>query len=682
MEGPPQSLNDAEVTKGDMLVTRYPIDVARFVGSRAHPCDGSRAKRKQSIRGLVWCRRAFQRILNRHMNIGVDATRTFRRMGRHASERQIKQGFRFGRFALDVRARELQKDGVRIRLQDQPFEVLSMLLRQAGEVLTRDELRRQLWPDGTFVDFEHGLNAAVKRLRTALGDNAETPRFVETVHRRGYRFIAPVERIEAEASEQSLLARVGGISTILSEKKRRLAVLPFAEVGDTDGRAYFTEGLTEEMITALGRLCTDRLGVVARTSSMLVRHNAKTVREIGQALRVDFILEGSVRREADRVRIAAQLIETEGETQLWAESYERHLSDCFFVQSEVAAEIARSLALELLPDSRVARRCGTRHVAAHQAYLKGRYHWNKSAGEGLLQAVAYFEQALALDPEFAAAHSALGRAQVAAADYYVREPRIALEAGRVAASRALEIDPTDSEAHLTLAEVRKLVDWDWDGAEHEYGVALSFNPSSESVYRHYGLFLAVRGRPAEAAVAADRACDLDPLCLVVNTSAAWVRYLAGDYDGTMERCRHTMGMDADFAPAPRLLAAALFQSGRVDEALAGLEALTRAEKCDPVSLAWLAHLLGTQGERTGAEAALERLSVLAGVQYVSAYHRALAHTGIGNVDAALSLLSEACDSRDPSIVNLAAEPRFEPLRSKPEYQELVDRVGLRRVVRR
>jgi TolB-like protein len=367
------------------------------------------------------------------------------------SHQQIKKGFRFGRFELDVRARELRKDTVRIRLQDQPYEVLSMLLQQAGEVLTRDELRQRLWPDGTFVDFEHGLNAAVKRLRAAIGDSAERPRFIETLNRRGYRFIAPVERIGGDQPGAGALATEAG-------KKQRLAVLPFADLGDMDGHGYFSEGLTEEMITELGRLCADRLGVVARTSSMLVLRKASTAGEIGQALRVDFIVEGSVRRDADRVRISAQLIETRGETQVWAESYERHLSDCFFVQSEVAAQIAHSLAVELLPETHGSRGSGTRHVAAHRAYLKGRYHWNRAAGEGLLQAVAYFEEALALDPEFASAHSALGRAQIAAADYYVSEPKAALEAGRVSASRALELDPTDCEAHLTLAEVRKSAD--------------------------------------------------------------------------------------------------------------------------------------------------------------------------------------------------------------------------------
>lgn len=236
--------------------------------------------------------------------------------------------FRFGRFDLDLRARELRKDGVRVRLQDQPFEVLALLLERPADVLTRDELRRRLWPDGTFVDFEHGLNAAVKRLRAVLGDKAESPRFVETLHRRGYRFIGAVERL-VEAGD--------GAARVDVAQKRRLAVLPFTSLADNTAHEYFIEGLREEMITELGRLCAGRLGVIERTSSTLVRRKATGIRDIGQALRVDYVVEGSVRREADRVRITVQLVETRGETQLWADSYERHLSDCFLVQSEVAA---------------------------------------------------------------------------------------------------------------------------------------------------------------------------------------------------------------------------------------------------------------------------------------------------------------------------------------------------------
>jgi TolB-like protein/Tfp pilus assembly protein PilF len=575
----------------------------------------------------------------------------------------VLPAFRFGRFELHVAARELRKDGVRLRLQDQPFEVLSMMVERPGEVLTRDELRQRLWPDGTFVDFEHSLNAAVKRVRSALGDNANNPRFVETLHRRGYRFIGSVESIQQS----------GSVAAIGQAAGSRLAVLPFTNLGEPTEPGYFTDGLTEEMITQLGRLFAGRLGIIARTSSMLVQRDAPTLRQIGEALRVQFIVEGRVRREGERVRITVQLIETQGETQLWAESYERHLSDCFLVQSEVATEIAQSLAMELLPGER--RGAGSRHVGAHQAYLKGRYHWNRSGGDGLLEAISYFEESVALDPSFAAAHSTLARAHLAAADYYLEEPRAACEAGEAAAARALALDPADSQAHLTLAEVKKNMEWDWTGAERGYKAALAFNPSDEAVHRCFGLYLAGRRRPAEAAAAATRAWELDPLCLVVNTSAAWVQYAARNYDRAMAWCRHTLDMDAAFVPARRLLAAALLQVGKVDEALGELDRVP-ADRRDPVTESWRAHALAVKGDRRAASTVIDQLDQLALGRYVTAYHRAVAHAGVNDIEGAFALLARACEDRDPALINVAVEPRFDRLRSHPRYGTLAARLGL------
>jgi TolB-like protein/Tfp pilus assembly protein PilF len=453
-------------------------------------------------------------------------------------------------------------------------------------------------------------------------------------------------------------------------------VLPFTDPGSAPGHEYFSEGLTEEMITRLGRWGSDRLAVVARTSSMLVQRTAHTTREIGQSLQADVILSGSIRRDGDRMRITARLIETRGETQLWAESYDRHLSDCLLVQSQVAAEIAQSLAMELLPEART-RRPGTRQVAAHQAFLKGRYHWNKAGAAGVEEAVAFYGQAVAIDPDFAAAHASLARAHVAAAEYYLREPREALEAGRLAAARALDLDPSDSDAHVALAEIRKTVDGDYEGAETAYRFGIAFNPSNEAAHRMYGLFLAARGRMPEAVLAAERACDLDPLCLVVNTSAAWVRYLAREYDEAIDWCRHTLGMDPQFGPAHRVLAAALLQTGRIDEAISVFER-AMAARPDTVSALWMAHAAALRGDAARAVEILKPLEGAAdGLQraasgYVSPYHRALVYVALDRNDDAVLLLHAAFEARDPAIVNLAVEPRFDRLREDPRYRALAD----------
>jgi TolB-like protein/Tfp pilus assembly protein PilF len=573
------------------------------------------------------------------------------------SSNEARTGYRFGRFELDPQARELRKDGVRLRLQDQPLELLTMLLEHAGEVLTREALRRRLWAEGTFVDFEHGLNAAIKRLRNVLGDTAERPRFVETLPRRGYRFMAPVQRIGA------------------SGEMRRLAVLPFTSLsarGTSDD--YFIEGLRDEVIAKLGRLCANRLGIIARTSSSAIQAHATSIREIGRTLHVDYVVEGRVRREHERVRVTAHLVETRGETQLWADSYERSIADSFSVQTEVATEIARSLAMELLPGGG-ARDGGTRHGGAYQAYLKGRYHWNKPGSSGLDEARAFLQQAVALDPSFSAAHSALARVHLAAADYYVCEPRLALDLARQLAVRALELDPADADAMLTLAEISRILDWNWEAAEKAYRQAVALNPSSESVRRHYAMFLAARRRPAEAEAQSTRACELDPLCLVVNTNAAWVSFVAHDFSAAADRCAHTLDMAPDFAPARRLLAAALIEGGDVATARVALDRLEQGA-LDPVSLAWLAHSRARTGDPRRAGGVLDQLGHLAGQRYVSAYHRALAHVGVGDYPGALSLLRCACEERDPAVIYLGVDPRLAPLAQDRNYHALLNTVGL------
>ena len=240
-----------------------------------------------------------------------------------------RQVVRFEEFEVDLRSRELYKAGLRVRLQDQPFHILAMLLERQGDIVTREEIRDRLWPDGTFVDFEHSVNAAIKRLRAALGDTAEHPRFVETLHRRGYRFIAGLHAAGASASPPSASATFSATK----DHRPRLVVLPFANLSGGDTQDYFSDGLTEEMIMQLGRRCAHRIGVLARTSSMLYKNVMRAASDIGEDLRADYLVEGSVRRDGDRVRITAQLIETRGETHLWADSFDRTLADCLAVQS-------------------------------------------------------------------------------------------------------------------------------------------------------------------------------------------------------------------------------------------------------------------------------------------------------------------------------------------------------------
>jgi tetratricopeptide (TPR) repeat protein len=414
---------------------------------------------------------------------------------------------------------------------------------------------------------------------------------------------------------------------------------------------------------------------------MMFKGSTQRAREIGQALRADYLLEGSVRREADRVRITARLIQAADETHLWAETYERHLTDCLSVQADVAARIARSLAVELVPADAPAAHGGSTSASAYQEYLKGRYHWNRPDDElacmdALDRALASFTQALRIEPNFAPAHAMVARVYIARAEYYAEQPRRALEAARTSAKRALDLEPQLAEAHLALGDVRRLLEWDWRGAELAYAQAMTLNPSQESAHRRYSTMLASLSRHVEAVREAQRACELDPLCLVVGASAAFVCYLAGDYEEAIERCRRTIDLDPQYLPAQRLIGAAYLQAGRRQDGLDALEAAHVAAPQNPIVIAWLAHAKATAGDRTGAADRLARWYKLDRARYLPPYHLALAHVGLGAADAAFAALEQAVADSDPALAHIAVEPRFEPIRSDPRYARLLDLLGV------
>jgi TolB-like protein/DNA-binding winged helix-turn-helix (wHTH) protein/tetratricopeptide (TPR) repeat protein len=581
---------------------------------------------------------------------------------------------KFGTFELDVRLRELRTGSTRVRLQEQPFEILRLMLERPGEVVTREQLRQHLWPAGTYVDFEHSLNAAVKRLRAALGDDADNPRFVETLPRRGYRFIARLDT----SSTPATLGTPGTRGTLgtLRHPRLRLAVLPFANLSEDPAQDYFSDGLTEEMIAQIGSVAGGRIGVVARWSSMVFKGTTRRVQEIGETLRVDYLVEGSVRCVGDRVRITARLVETAGETHLWSDAYDREMTNCLSVQTDVAARVARSLAMELSSSGERPAACAP---TAYQAYLKGRYYWNKPFDDGLKEAIAFYQRALEASPSYGAAHAALARAHVARAEFYHSLPRQALKDAEASASRALETDPTLYEAHLALADVRRMHDLDWSGAEASYADAIAHNPSYESAHRAYGMALSVQGRHAEAIRASERACELDPLCLVVGTTAGWTRYVAGDYDAAIDHCRNTIDMDPAFMPARRVLAAAYLQAGRQAEALSELESAVSLSEgdSDPMLLLWLAHAKAATGNRRDAAALITRARALERERYVPPYHLAMAFVGLDDVETAFELLDQAWLDRDPAVAGVHVEPRFEPIRGDRRYGELLERLRLR-----
>ena len=569
---------------------------------------------------------------------------------------------RVGPYELDLDSRELRTASGSVRLQEQPCVILQMLVERRGSVVTREELRRRLWPEGTFVDFEHSLNAAVKRLRAVLGDDADHPKFVETIPRRGYRFVADQE--EADVRDPGL-----------TESRVRLAVLPFRELGASSQDDYFSHGFTEEMVSELGRRGRGRFGVISNHSSRTFKDTTLRARDIGLALRADYLLEGSIRQSGGRVRISARLIESTSETQLWVETYEQPLTDWLAVQAEIATRIARSLEMELLPGD-FAARARSRDAAASEAFLKGRYHYQRLADTGAREALRFFQEAASRDPSFASAHAGVAMVEVMRASYYHEVPRAALERARASATRALQLDPEVPEAHLAHGDVQRLLAWDLHGARAAYAKAIVLNPSLESARTAHARLLVSLGRFAQAVREADLGRELDPRCLTANTLAAWARHAAGDHDTAIDLCRHTLELSEHHAVARQLLGSALLAIDSPKEAIRVLEHGLEGRDPNPILLASLAYVHAVSSDRAEAERLIEQLDALALRRYVSPYYRAIAYAGLGALERAFDALEQACDDRDPAVANLAIERRLSALRVDARFADLLGRLGL------
>ncbi len=609
---------------------------------------------------------------------------------------------RFGAFEVDLRAGELRRNGARIKLQEQPLQLLAVLLEFPGKVVTREELQRRLWSTDTFVDFEHSLNAAVKRLREALGDSADTPRFIETLPRHGYRFIAPVQtptlpnilgpmpvvrprwRLVAAGSIAVLL--IAGTSyllwrkahsTAVQERKVMLAVLPFENLSGDPNQEFLSDGMTHEMINWLGRLDAHRLGVIAATSAMKFKNSSKTISEIGRELGVDYILEGSIQKEGERVRVTAQLIAIENQAHLWAESYDRDQSSVLLTEADIARAITRQIRLTLTPQAQqqfsMARRV---NPDAYLEYLRGQAESTSFTFEAMAREQAHYEQALQKDPNFALAYAGLANCYLSYMITRRLPPGEATKRIKEFVTKALQLDENLGEADGVLAYTNWRYDWDVQAADRNFKRAFDLSPNSLRIHSHHVNYLAWRGQRAEALAEWAILRQLDPVRLESEVHSGHVYYQTRDYKLMVEAMRNYVASNPYHWLGRNLLGVAYQGSGQILLAIPEYQKAIEYSANDSDPTAALAYAYARIGQRADAEKILNDLLGQERTSYVSPYMIAAIYAGLGNKDRAFEYLKKAYNERSADLSYfLKADLRMDTLRSDRRFQDLTQRMG-------
>jgi TolB-like protein/DNA-binding winged helix-turn-helix (wHTH) protein/tetratricopeptide (TPR) repeat protein len=620
---------------------------------------------------------------------------------------------RFADFELDLRTGELRRDGTSLKLQPQPAKVLVLLVSRAGEIVTRQDLAQQVWGSETFVDFERGLNFAIRQIRSALEDDADQPRFLETLPKRGYRFTAPVSgpsalpEIESPAPApvpsprpRRLVLRYGLAclaaaaiaitlafvfdwghlrqrlsSTASTPRIESVAVLPLHNLSHDPEQEYFSDGMTDELITDLAKVGS--LRVISHTSVERYKETKRPLPEIARELGVDAVVEGTVMRSGDRVRITAQLIEARSDRHLWAESYERDLRDVLALQGEVARDIATEIQIKVTTQER-SPLASARPInpEAHEAYLKGRYFWNKRTEEGVRKGIDYFEQATRIDPNYATAYAGLAESYIVSNGHRFLPPTQAFPKAHAAALKALELDEKLAEAHTSLGSYQWEYQWDKSGAEKEFARAIELNPSYATAHQWYAEELAALGRGDEALAEIKRAQELDPLSLPVSVVAGWILYVERNNDQAIAQFQRTLEMDSNFAIAHLYLGRAYVQKGNLEQGVVEGQTATRLSGGHPFYMAWLGYAYARVGNRNEALRILHQLKVISGKKYVASHDVAAIYVGLGEKSKAIAWLNKAYDEHSYTVLQLGVEPEFDSLRSDPRFQNLVHRIGL------
>ena len=634
--------------------------------------------------------------------------------------------FRFGVFELDPLSGELYKHGIRIKLQAQPFQVLVALLERPGQVVTREELRTSLWTHDTYVDFDHSLNISINKLREALSDSRTTPRFIETLPRRGYRFLASVSvdapaetpggsppdaKVEASPAvpipiedtaqnqvsaprRRALWVASAGLALLVvlsalgfwrwreagsgaHSERAMLAVLPFQDLSSDQHQDYFVMGLHDELIAQLARLHPSRLGVIARTSVTQYASNRKPVDQIGRELHVNYVLDGSVRRTGDRYRITAELIQVSDQTHLWSETYEPSLSDMLALQEDVAQRVSQALAIEFLPEAeQQMRRNATANAAAYEAYLKGRFLWHQETRDSLEQAITEFQKAIALDPNYAPAYVGLADTYSVLGGYGFVPADQAFPQGRAAAAKALELAPNLSDAHNSLAFIKFYYEWNWSEAEAMFRQAIALNPNNEVAHEFYSSFLHCMGRLDEAEAENQTAKILAPLDGWLYDDKGWMLLSRRRPDLAIAEFQRSIELNSRFPAAHLSLAVAYNRTGQFASAFAEIQKAQQLGGDPTRVLEILGSTQALSGDLASAQVTVDKLRSGTISGRVSPYSVALIYSSMGKKAEALDWLEKGYSEKDTWTPWIKVLVEWDSLRSEPRFAGLLRKLNL------
>lgn len=616
---------------------------------------------------------------------------------------------RFGVFELDLQAGELRRQGARVKLQEQPLLILQTLLENPGRVVTREELRKRIWPANTFVAFDHGLYSALARLREALGDSAESPRFIETIPRRGYRFIAPVEiaPVEAVASAAQPDANLTAVQRKPSRRYlaltlasiavatclilaflfgargswnwrswrgipsiRSVAVLPLENLSGDPAQEYFADGMTDELITTLAQL--GNVQVISRTSVMRFKGARMPLSQIARELHVDAIVEGSFVRSGEHIRITAQLVDASTDRHLWAHTYERDVRDILALQAEVAGAIVSAINGRLTPRQR-ARLAAVRpaNPEAYVAYLKGRYFlYNQRSSEGIRKSLEYSLQAVQIDPNWALAYAGVADSYISSVYLVALPASEAMPKAKSAAQRALQLDPDLSEAHVALGAVLESLDFDYPATEREFKRAIELSASSSYAHQSYADYLSNTGRANEAISEIKLARQLDPMSFWISRDVGRILYQARRYEEALPALREALEMNPSSPVVYNWLSWTYDKKGMIPESV---EMDLKDEASHGASqevLSTLREAFDTSGQRAYLAKKLEVNEAR------EPYTLGQINARLGNRDEAFRWLQKTCDERSGWANLLKVDPELDNLHSDPRFQTLLRRVNL------